>query len=289
MKKLIITTIMVVRLATAAHSQTTQVCQPVLTAQTDGCLIVKEYGLDEWQVLHGTTYVDMDDDGEWDFEYSKETSSSLMSAPWLFAREGACFHKIDIPGFEYNYPDDFNAFIDFDTPFNDSTLIWETDFYGPRIFSEKNWVGHYHMDTLVFKSGIRNGTEGEYYYGWMEAYAVVTYNYDSVWFYLARTCYCTIPNYPLRWGQTSLETGFEENEATAFATICPNPTTGLITITGTDLKQAEVLNALGQRVAKVQGKGEMLQIDIANLPAGVYFVNITDEEGRKSVRKVVKE
>ena len=39
----------------------------------------------------------------------------------------------------------------------------------------------------------------------------------------------------------------------------------------------------------VQGKGETLQIDIANLPAGVYFINITDEEGRKCVRKVVKE
>ena len=35
--------------------------------------------------------------------------------------------------------------------------------------------------------------------------------------------------------------------------------------------------------------GETLQIDIANLPAGVYFVNIMDEEGRKCVRKVVKE
>lgn len=69
----------------------------------------------------------------------------------------------------------------------------------------------------------------------------------------------------------------------------PNPTNGLVTITGKDLKQVEVLNILGQCVAKVQGQGETLQIDIANLPAGVYFVNIMDEEGRKCVRKVVKE
>ena len=32
-----------------------------------------------------------------------------------------------------------------------------------------------------------------------------------------------------------------------------------------------------------------MQIDIANLPTGIYFVNITDSEGRKCVRKVVKE
>ena len=136
------------------------------------------------------------------------------------------------------------------------------------------------MDTLVFKSGIRNGQDGEYYYGWMEAYAVVTYNYDSVWFYLARTAYCTIPNYPLR---------VDENEATAFATVHPNPTTGLVAINGKELRIAEVFNPLGQRVATAKGGGETLQIDISHLPAGVYFVSVTDEDGRKCVCKVVKE
>ena len=63
----------------------------------------------------------------------------------------------------------------------------------------------------------------------------------------------------------------------------------MVTITGKNLKSAEVLNTLGQRVAKVQDKGETLQVDIAKLPAGVYFVNVMDEEGRKCVRKVVKE
>ena len=71
--------------------------------------------------------------------------------------------------------------------------------------------------------------------------------------------------------------------------IYPNPTNGLATVTGKNLKSAEVFNILGQRVAKVQGQGETMQIDIAKLPAGVYFVNIMDEEGRKCVRKVVKE
>lgn len=88
-----------------------------------------------------------------------------------------------------------------------------------------------------------------------------------------------LPNYYVENHQAELE----------FFTIHPNPTNGLVTITGKDLKQAEVINTLGQRVAKVQGEGETLQIDIANLPAGVYFVNVTDGEGKKCVRKVVKE
>jgi hypothetical protein len=67
------------------------------------------------------------------------------------------------------------------------------------------------------------------------------------------------------------------------------PTNSLVTITGKDLKSAEVINALGQRVASVTGESERLQIDLSSLPAGIYFINITDTEGRKCVRKVVKE
>lgn len=100
--------------------------------------------------------------------------------------------------------------------------------------------------------------------------------------------YCTRPNYPLRAGQTSFEWSAEEY-TTAFATIHPNPTNGLVAIAGENLKAAEAFNALGQRVASATGKGEQLQIDLSGLPAGVYFVNITDSEGRKCVRKVVKE
>ena len=257
------------------------VCGHILIAQTDGCLIVKEFSPDEWKVIRGTTYFDMDDDGEWDFRYSKETSTSMMSAPEVEAKNASCFHAISDE--YYLYYD--NIYPDIETPFNDSSLNWNSI----RIYPEIVYYGQYHLDTMTFKAGIRNGTEGEYYYGWMEAYSVVTYNYDSVWFYLARTCYCTIPNYPLRWGQTSFDTSIDEPEATAFATLHPNPTSGLVTITGKDLKAAEVHNALGQLVATATGKGETMQIDIANLPTGVYFVRVTDEEGRKCVRKVVKE
>ena len=71
--------------------------------------------------------------------------------------------------------------------------------------------------------------------------------------------------------------------------VMPNPTTGLVTITGKDLKQAEIHNTFGQRVASAQGDGERITIDLNGLPAGVYFVAVTNEEGRKCVQKVVKE
>ena len=101
--------------------------------------------------------------------------------------------------------------------------------------------------------------------------------------------FCTIPNYPLKWGQTSY-TGIEDKEGpTTFANLHPNPTNSLVMITGENLQQAEVFNMLGQQVLGVQGKGNELHIDMTALPAGVYFVTVTDKEGRKCVRKVMKE
>ena len=100
-------------------------CQ-ILRAQTEGCLIIKEYSLDEWQVLHGTTYVDMDDDGEWDFRFFKETSSFLMSAPSVLAKNASCYHAIS----EEYFLDYENVYSDIETPFNDSSLNWN----GTRIY-----------------------------------------------------------------------------------------------------------------------------------------------------------
>ena len=88
---------------------------------------------------------------------------------------------------------------------------------------------------------------------------------------------------------TDMITGLNESMDYDGITVAPNPTNGQVTITGENLRQAEVVNMLGQRVATVAGDGDMLHIDMAKLHSGVYFVNITDSEGRKCVRKVVKE
>ena len=167
---------------------------------------------------------------------------------------------------------------------NDSTdLTTDTLFWLPDI--DYGFTSYFGLKKIVGE---------DCYYGWLYTYdgnTKINKNTKRAGtLFIDRVAYCTIPNYPLRAGQTSLTVGVNEHPTEqTFATIYPNPSTGLSTITGTDLKQAEVLNALGQRVATAEGKGETLQIDIANLPAGIYFVSITDEEGRKCVRKVVKE
>ena len=136
--------------------------------------------------------------------------------------------------------------------------------------------------------------EKHYCYGWVECsmnwhWTTEPPQWTEGLLCINRMAFCTIPDYPLCLGQTSLTEGINEIEATAFATLHPNPTNGQVTITGKDLKQAEVFNTLGQHVATTQGEGEQMTVDISVLPAGVYFVNVTDKDGRKCVRKVVKE
>ena len=80
-----------------------------------------------------------------------------------------------------------------------------------------------------------------------------------------------------------------EEKGSLVCDLYPNPASSQFTITGKDLKIAQVFNTLGQSVATAKGEGERLTVDISNLPAGIYFVNITDGEGRKCVKKVVKE
>ena len=82
---------------------------------------------------------------------------------------------------------------------------------------------------------------------------------------------------------------FDSVERRAFVSLVPNPATGLVTVIGEILRQTEMFNMLGQQVLSLQCKGNELQIDMTTLPAGIYFVTVTDKEGRKCVRKVVKE
>ena len=154
-----------------------------------------------------------------------------------------------------------------------------------------NWPHPTFLTTGVHWIGVKWPREEGCCYGWIKTSLEC---FDTLWFgdptkiefYIHSMAFCTQPDYPLIVGQTSLD-GLEEK--TSFATLHPNPANGHITINGKDLKAAEVFNTLGQRVATAMGEDETLQIDISSLPAGVYFVTITDTEGRKCVRKVVKE
>lgn len=137
--------------------------------------------------------------------------------------------------------------------------------------------------------GILKVIDGNHYYGWIHQYGSEEHSFPfKKWVYIDKMAFCTISDYPLRWGQTIFTNLEENNNSNLFATLHPNPANSLVTIKGENLLQAEIINTLGQQVLSVQGKGNELCINLAALPAGVYFVTITNEEGRRCVRKVVK-
>jgi Secretion system C-terminal sorting domain/NHL repeat len=91
------------------------------------------------------------------------------------------------------------------------------------------------------------------------------------------------------------------------SSISPNPATTQITITAPNkIKEVSVWNMVGQRVwetspqpstlpaappslEKREGVREVLRIDVSDLPAGVYFVVVCDEDGGRTVSKIIKQ
>ena len=136
--------------------------------------------------------------------------------------------------------------------------------------------------------GFRIQREDGYYYGWFETYnrVVSKRNEKQIAHYgFDRTAYCTIPNYPLRWGQTDI-VGVEENETHHIAKLHPNPTTDLVHIEGVECAEVQVYNALGQIVKAAQNTNE---VSLVGLPQGVYLLHVTLENGKVFSEKVVKE
>ena len=222
---------------------------------------------------HDTIKIDFDQDGSTDF---------MVFLSWRSTGEIA-IDMISIWEHRYKISD------------NDSIVpseyVWPTH-HG---WLYPNWTWQHMFESGATHSedyiGFRNTINEDRYHAWVWVYADIDYTTtpDKVWVYVDRMAYCTIPDYPLCWGQTSLTEGIDETGANAFATVHPNPTNGIVTITGENLRQAEVANMLGQQMLSVNGNGNELHIDLTALPAGVYFVNVTDEEGRKCAHKVLKE
>jgi hypothetical protein len=243
--------------------------------------------------------LDMDYDGTEDFKFTCEESYHLMlttvlrgNPAWRFRLPYQIFHQDDavpIVGDTLREGDTISNITGGWTPaYRFQYNRYNTQYPYQQVCPNPD--SHYYIS-------VRHEVEGGFCYGWIDSHISISedpvvngsFNGQEIYVTIFRMAYCTIPNYPLCIGQTSFDWGVEENGTMVFATIHPNPTTGKVTVMGKDLKAAEVINMFGQRMTTAQGKGETLQIDIANLPAGVYFVNITDETGRKCVKKVVKE
>lgn len=144
---------------------------------------------------------------------------------------------------------------------------------------------------------IENGTPRELYETWVEgigsnlgllnvaSLSMVGGEYNLLCHYEDGDLIWQNPDFNACYMITETE-GLGESETETSASVHPNPAKDFIRIEGTDPLEVRVCNAFGQTVKTVRNTKE---ISISDLPSGVYFVSITDREGRTCVKKVVKE
>ena len=68
--------------------------------------------------------------------------------------------------------------------------------------------------------------------------------------------------------------------------VYPNPVKDVLTVTGEDMKQVIVYNALGQMVKSVNCNDNTVQINVNDLQSGMYFVNVISNNGVMTTSKV---
>ncbi len=72
--------------------------------------------------------------------------------------------------------------------------------------------------------------------------------------------------------------------------VYPNPTTSTITLkTETPLRQAWLTDLTGRKLMPLQPIGAQWQADLSQLPSGMYLIDVLTQEGRRGVKKVVRE
>ncbi|HET8838178.1 MAG TPA: T9SS type A sorting domain-containing protein [Flavobacteriaceae bacterium] len=67
----------------------------------------------------------------------------------------------------------------------------------------------------------------------------------------------------------------------------PNPTTGILNISKErGIQKVEVFSLTGEQL--IQQKGNLKTIDLGALQHGIYFVELTGENGTKLIKKIIK-
>ena len=67
------------------------------------------------------------------------------------------------------------------------------------------------LDSYRKRYGFRKTEDGHHFFGWMEIYWDGIFVPEGKMIYLDRMAFCTIPDYPLLWGQTSIESFLLDN------------------------------------------------------------------------------
>ena len=71
--------------------------------------------------------------------------------------------------------------------------------------------------------------------------------------------------------------------------VYPNPVKDVLTIKGNDMSQIIIYNSLGQLVKSIEGNDNIVEVNVKDLQNGMYFVNIINNNGKLTSKKVIVE
>ena len=154
--------------------------------------------------------------------------------------------------------------------------------------SYTNWSCYMEIPHGDFHVGLRHYVGNEnYYYGWIR-FNVRNLGDEGPLITIHDMAYCTIPNYPLMFGQKDFM-DIEENEyATANASLFPNPVEDRLSLQlsgNASCKNVEIYGIDG-RLLKSQND-DFENIDVSALPTGLYIAKINLNDGTMFTEKVV--
>lgn len=74
-------------------------------------------------------------------------------------------------------------------------------------------------------------------------------------------------------------TGVDENISINNIKVYPNPTNGIISVRGTEIRTIEIINIRGQIIKQLSISAEQFTIDITEQPTGIYMIKIVTDKG----------
>ena len=209
---------------------------------------------------HDTIYVDFDDDGNIDLKVYHVMFSTGDLCPFIETTWRYRIHAYE----------------------NDTILPAETWHSGGTLLRS--------TDAMI---GFKKTINDSHYYVWTRVWAERTGNMTNytAYVYVDKYAYCTIPDYPLHWGQTSLNWAVEENSEIS-ADIHPNPAKDFITINlpnEGDCQSIEIFSIDGRLLETFSETSHQTTINVENLNAGVYILKLKMADGKEFSERIVKE
>ena len=148
----------------------------------------------------------------------------------------------------------------------------EYDWNGTHFPFYNSGVGH-HEGTYGFA---KRNNDGKYNYAWMHFYIDRT-SISQVSVCVDRYAYCTIPDYPLHWGQSSLNWSVEENTEVS-TSVHPNPNNGSFYVSLSnnedEITGIKVFDTMG-KIIYSNNRFNGGAIVLPNAKQGLYYVVVT--------------